>query len=305
MSQKLIILHDSADWLEPIKKSLDKLNVNYEDIILGEGVVDLEREPEDAVYFNRVSPSSHLRGKPYSIEHAINFIGHLNNHGRKVINNLPTQYLELNKFAQYTALVKSGIAFPKTIAAFGKEHILGVAEDFSYPLILKPNRGGSGDGVEIFHSYDEVKKRLDQDDIDTRDGVVLVQEYIKPKDAVIYRSEFIGGEYVYTVKIRVDEGFNLCPADVCNLEMKICPIENKQEDKFTILKDYKPDNLTKYQEFVKQQGYDIAGIEFVVDESGKAYTYDINANTNYNGAAEEKAGISAYDALAKYLKSNL
>ena len=45
----------------------------------------------------------------------------------------------------------------------------------------------------------------------------------------------------------------------------------------------------------------IAAFEFILDKTGKAYVYDINTNTNYNGAAEQRAGISAIDQLAEYL----
>ena len=84
-----------------------------------------------------------------------------------------------------------------------------------------------------------------------------------------------------------------------------CPIGESKEHKFTIEKDFKVELLGKYLNFIKQEQYDIAGIEFVIGEDDVIYTYDVNANTNYNSEAEVIAGISAYDKLAKYLLTQL
>ena len=49
----------------------------------------------------------------------------------------------------------------------------------------------------------------------------------------------------------------------------------------------------------------IAGIEFIVDQDGVAYTYDINTNTNYNSEAEAAAGQSGMGAVFDYLGHEL
>ena len=49
--------------------------------------------------------------------------------------------------------------------------------------------------------------------------------------------------------------------------------------------------VERYQRFLAANGIGIAGIEFIADAQGRQYTYDVNTNTNYNGAAE--AAISA------------
>ena len=46
----------------------------------------------------------------------------------------------------------------------------------------------------------------------------------------------------------------------------------------------------------------IAGIEFIADSEGRAYTYDVNTNTNYNPDAETKDGRRGMQAIALYLK---
>ena len=52
-------------------------------------------------------------------------------------------------------------------------------------------------------------------------------------------------------------------------------------------------------------GIGIAGIEFIIDTSGEIFTYDVNTNTNYNSAAEAKAGLYGMRAIARYLGEEL
>ena len=49
----------------------------------------------------------------------------------------------------------------------------------------------------------------------------------------------------------------------------------------------------------------MAGVEFVRDAQGAPFTYDVNTNTNYNGAAEAKAGRYGMKELARFLGGEL
>ncbi len=42
----------------------------------------------------------------------------------------------------------------------------------------------------------------------------------------------------------------------------------------------------------------MAGIEVVEDAAGNRYTYDVNANSNYNGTVEAEHGLHGMGALA-------
>ena len=64
------------------------------------------------------------------------------------------------------------------------------------------------------------------------------------------------------------------------------------------------------QAFLAANDIAIAGIEFIVDENGRSFTYDVNTNTNYNPDAEAKNGragtsASGMGAIASYLGSLL
>jgi hypothetical protein len=89
----------------------------------------------------------------------------------------------------------------------------------------------------------------------------------------------------------------------------VCPAV-APADKFQIVQDFAHPLLPKWQAFLAANDIGIAGIEFIVDENGRAFSYDINTNTNYNPDAEAKDGRtgsarSGMGAVASYLGSLL
>jgi len=135
----------------------------------------------------------------------------------------------------------------------------------------------------------------------------LIQEYIKSPDQSITRCEFIGGKFFYAVQVDSSDGFELCPADACNIGDLFCPVgENvEQKPKFQIIDDFYDSIIPKYEAFLQEHDIAVAGIEFIRNGNGSLYTYDINTNTNYNSDAEQVAGKYGMLQLAKFLDDEL
>ena len=59
--------------------------------------------------------------------------------------------------------------------------------------------------------------------------------------------------------------------------------------------------------FLTANEIEIAGIEFIRDESGTLFTYDVNTNTNYNARAEKDAQVpvTGMEAVACFLGEEL
>ena len=136
------------------------------------------------------------------------------------------------------------------------------------------------------------------------DGITLLQEYIDSDPKVITRVEFVRGKFLYAVQVDASDGFELCPADECNIEEKFCPT-NPDGNKFMIIKDYKNPEVKKYESLLKSNGIEIAGIEYIKGKDGIHYTYDINTNTNYNSIAERKSNLKGMDSIATFLYNEL
>ncbi|MEC2055280.1 alpha-L-glutamate ligase [Peribacillus psychrosaccharolyticus] len=306
---KIYILHENSEWTAHLTKRLNELELPYEEWHLDEGLVNLTETPPEGVFYSRMSASSHTRGHRYAPELTESVLAWLEQHDRTVFNGSRALRLEVSKVNQYTALTKSGIRTPKTIAAIGKENILKAAEKIgAESFITKHNRAGKGLGVQLFHSIEGLKGYLEGPDFDEPvDGITLIQEYIKAPEPFITRCEFVGGKFVYAVQVDTSEGFELCPADACQIGDLFCPVgeEVEEKPKFQIVQDFNDPIIEKYEAFLKENQITVAGIEFIRNEAGDIFTYDVNTNTNYNSDAEQAAGKYGMLELAKFLGSKL
>jgi biotin carboxylase len=229
-------------------------------------------------------------------------------HGRRVVNGPRALDLEISKVRQYAALEAAGIRTPKTVLVAGREHLVAAAQKHfpAAPVILKPNRGGKGLGVRLFHTADALSAHVGGPDYEQPvDGLALLQEYVRAPLPVITRAEFIGGRFFYAVEVDTSDGFELCPADACAVGDAFCPTGEEPRAKFTIIDDIDAALKRRCEAFLAANGIEVAGIEFIRDAAGTVYTYDVNTNTNYNPEAEARAGRSAMTALARYLGGEL
>lgn len=306
---KVYVIHENSEWTVHLSKRLEELGVPYEEWHLDEGTLDLSAEPPEGIFYSRMSASSHTRDHRFAAELTGQVLAWLEAHGRTVINGTGALKLEVSKVLQYLELNKSGVRTPKTIAAVGKQKILKAAEAFAgQPFITKHNRAGKGLGVQLFHSIEALKTYVEGPSFEEPvDGITLIQEYIQSPESYITRCEFVGGRFVYAVRVDTSEGFELCPADACQIGDLFCPAgeEAEEKPKFQVIEDFEDEILDRYKEVLARNGIQVAGIEFIRNAEGDIFTYDINTNTNYNSEAEEKAGMYGMLELAAYLKKTL
>ncbi|RXS41558.1 alpha-L-glutamate ligase [Idiomarina sp. 29L] len=305
----IVILHENEEWLVPLRAEFEKRGVEAKEWFLDTGVIPFTELPDDAVYYNRMSASSHTRGHRFAPELTRMALTWLESNNRTVVNGTGVLALEVCKLSQYAALQKAGLNVPKTQAVVGKSLLVEAAESFAqWPVILKPNRGGKGLGVIKFDDAAGLQAYIHSADYEEPlDGVWLLQEYIKPKQPHITRSEFVGQKFVYAVNVNTEQGFELCPADVCSVDDAFCPTSEASAEtpnKFTITKRFNDHEIIfALEAFLKANDIDVAGIEFIEDDKGELYVYDVNTNTNYNQTAEREAGVkqTGMGALADYL----
>lgn len=304
---KVYIIHENNEWTDHLTKRLNELNIPYEEWFLDQGTVDLSSVPPEGVFYSRMSASSHTRDHRFAPELSNAVLAWLEFHGRTVFNGTDALKLELSKVNQYLALEKAGIRTPKTIAAVGKQQIVEAAKKLNAPsFITKHNRAGKGLGVQLFNSIEALEAYVNGPLYEEPvDGITLIQQYIKSPESFITRAEFVGAKFIYAVQVDTSKGFELCPADACQINDLFCPVgeEVEEKPKFQIVDSSVLDleQIKSYEEFLKAQNITVAGIEFIKDENGTVYTYDINTNTNYNSDAEAKAGKYGMLELATFL----
>lgn len=306
---KIYVIHENDEWTQHLVKRLEELNLPYELWHLDQGTVDLSKAPPEGVFYSRMSASSHTRGHRYAPELTSAVLAWLEAHGRKVFNGSRALQLEVSKVQQYLELNRYGVRTPKTVAAVGKEQIRKAAAKFEgAPFITKHNRAGKGLGVQLFYSFEALNEYLDGPNFEEPvDGITLIQEYIQAPEPYITRCEFVGGKFVYAVRVDTSEGFELCPADACQIGDLFCPVgeEVPTKPKFQIVENFADPILEKYEQVLAANDIHIAGIEFIRNSDGEIFTYDINTNTNYNSDAEAVAGKFGMLEVATFLGKEL
>jgi len=307
---KIFVIHENSAWVEPLRAAFQELDLPYEEWFLSEGQLDLSSPPPQGVFYNRMSASSHTRGHRYAPEYTAGVLAWLESHGRRVVNNSRALQLEISKIAQYAALGAHGIRTPRTLAAVGAQNIISAARQMSGAFITKHNRAGKGLGVQLFHSVEALQNHVESAEFEPSiDGITLIQEYIQAPQPFITRAEFVGGEFLYAVRVDTSLGFELCPADVCQIGDLACPVGEAAPaapaPRFEIIRGFEHPIIDRYRRFIAENGIGIAGIEFITDAQGEIYTYDINTNTNYNSDAESVAGQYGMRAIAAYLGDEL
>jgi hypothetical protein len=306
---KIHVIHENDAWVEPLRAAFQEQSLPYAEWFLSEGLLDFSSSPPEGVFYNRMSASSHTRDHRFAAELTGCVLPWLELHKRRVVNDSRALQLEISKIAQYAELAKFGIRVPRTLAAVGRKHIVEAARKMPGSFITKHNRAGKGLGVRLFHDVKALESYVESPVFeDSVDGVTLIQEYVKAPEPFITRVEFIGGRFFYAVRVDTTLGFELCPADVCEIGDAMCPVGEKpsaQAPRFQVVEGFDHPIIERYQRFLAANGIEIAGIEFIADASGELYTYDVNTNTNYNSAAEEKAGKFAMKAIASFLGNEL
>jgi hypothetical protein len=304
------VIHENNEWVEPLRRAFEAQEIPYAEWFIDGGTIDLAGVPPEGVFYNRMSASSHTRAHRFAVELTGPLLAWLQHHERRVVNGRRALQLEISKFEQYLALHSVGVRTPRTIAANGHEEILAAAQALGQtPFIVKPNRGGKGLGVRLFNSVAELDGHLGSAADRSLDGIELVQEYIRPAHGSITRMEFIGGAYYYQVDVDTSGGFELCPADVCEVGEQFCPAPGEAQKTRFRLAAGDPDRalVAKLERFFRDNDAEVAAAEYVENERGERFVYDINMNTNYNQQAELDAGNSrrAMHRVAEFLGSEL
>ena len=297
----IIVIHENKEWMPPFEEAFKALHLEYEFWYVPEMNLNFQDVPAEAVYYNRISASSHTRDHRYEPELALGILEWLERYSRTVVNGSRALDLEISKIRQYQELEKYKILTPKTFASVRVNEIVNGADQIGFPLISKHNRSGKGLGVYKFDNKIALKEFISSQSFESSpDGINLLQQYIYAPSNTIIRMEFVGSKFIYAVEVNTSEGFELCPADECQIDSN-CPTDT--EPKFSILQDFEIKNLSAYEAFLADNDIGIAAIEIILDKDGVIWTYDVNTNTNYNSVAEELAKESAPLKIAKYLYS--
>ena len=300
MQPPIAVLYEHPEWFKPLFAELDRRDVPYVALHAPDHVYDPDgRTSPYALVVNRMSPSAWMRGQRAAIFHTLRYLEHLDDIGAPVLNGAAAFRLELSKAAQYTLMTRLGLRHPATRVLSRPEQALTAAAELQFPVLLKPNIGGSGAGIQSFSTMDELAVAVSGGGIDFGiDHVGLLQEHLPAANDAIVRIEIVGGDFLYAIRLLLTPGtFNLCPADYCELpgtadgvSGRGLPIEAFQPS---------PEIIDDARRLVAAAGMDVGGVEYLVGaRDGEPYFYDVNALSNFVADAPNVIGFNPYVNLA-------
>jgi len=308
--RRLAIFYEHPEWFKPLFAELDRRGVEYDRLLAYEHRFDpAERQCPYALVVNRMSPSAYTRGHTEAIFYTLQYFAYLKEIGANVLNGYDAYVYEFSKARQLSLLARLGLRYPRARVINHPSQAPAAAEGLTFPVLLKPNIGGSGAKIVRFDTVDELRAAAETGVMDLGiDQTALVQEYLPAEGNSIVRVEILSGAYLYAIRLFLTaEEFNLCPADYCELPgqartpggladgvsgrgvpVEVCtPLPHVIED---------------VKRITAAAHIDVGGVEYLVNaRDGQVYYYDINALSNFVADAPQVVGFDPFPCLVDYL----
>lgn len=306
------IFHEHQDWFRPLFAELDRRGIPYARIDARHHRYDPQAGGTDySLVVNRMSPSAYLRGAGQGIFHTHNYLAHLERRGIPIVNGRQAYTVETSKALQLEIFETLGLPYPRARVINHASQAVAAAEGLRFPVVVKPNIGGSGAGIVRYDNPESLSRAVSEGQIDLGiDQTALVQEYIPARGGHITRVETLDRKYLYAINVySTGESFNLCPADICQttdgveLARVACPADAPKSgirvEKYTP----PPEVVAAVERIVDASSIDVGGIEYIVDDrDGQILYYDVNALSNFVADAVRVIGFDPHVRLVDYLE---
>jgi D-alanine-D-alanine ligase-like ATP-grasp enzyme len=248
-----------------------------------------------------MSASAWTRGNSDALKKKPVLLRRLEVSGISVVNGSTAFAYEISKRDQIKLFEREGLRHPRTRAVRTLEELVTSAAGLSFPILVKPNTGGSGAGIESFDSLPDLAVAVRNRTIELGpDGTGLIQERLPVRGDSIVRLEILDGELLYAIRLRLQpDSFNLRPADYCRRE-------GSTVDTSDLVEHINPpvELVATAIGALTAAGADLGSVEYLVsDHDGEAYFYDLNVNSNYVADAVQVVGFDPFVRLVDYLDS--
>ncbi|HIE21753.1 MAG TPA: hypothetical protein EYP73_04035, partial [Acidimicrobiia bacterium] len=294
----IAVFHEHPEWNAPLFAALESRGVAFESIDASRPEFDPTWLGEWDLVFNRMSPSAWTRGHLRALLQTPEFLSAVEAARIRVVNGRKAYDYELSKRNQLELFRRLRVRHPEGRPVLNIGEVSGAAIDLEFPVLVKPNIGGSGAGIASFATPEQLGSAVEYGAIDLGpDGTGLVQELLPARGDSVVRIEFVGGEFLYAIELRLLPGsFNLCPADYCDLERGVAGPED-------LVRGVMPDPgvIEEARRILDAAGAEVGGVEYLInDRDGEAYFYDLNAMSNFVADAPTVIGFNPYLPLADY-----
>jgi D-ala D-ala ligase C-terminus len=314
MPRPIAIYYEQQHWFKPLFAELDRRGTPYVKMDAVNHAYAIEEHPERrfALVMNRMSPSAWNREHGDAIFYTLGFLDHLERRGVRVINGLKAFRTELSKAVQLSLLDSLDLPFPKARVIHRASQAVAATQGLRWPIVVKPNIGGSGAGVKRFDSPEALAEAAEKNELAFGlDSTALVQEFIPARESHIVRVEVLNGKFLYAIKVHITgETFDLCPADICkttggvDLNRAACPVDAPKTG--ISVEGYEPPRevIADVERVMSHAGIELGGVEYITDDrDGQRLYYDINALSNFVADGPRVIGFDPFVKLVDWLEA--
>ncbi len=311
---RLAVFYEHPEWFTPLFAELDRRGVEYDRLLAHEHRFDpTERDCPYALVVNRMSPSAHTRGHAGAIFYTLHFLAYLKEIGANVLNGYDAHVYEFSKARQLGLLHRLGLRHPRARVINHPSQASAAAEGLTFPVIVKPNIGGSGAGIVRFDTPAALRAGAEGGVLDLGiDATALVQEDLPAEGNSIVRVEILNGEFLYASRLflRAAE-YNLCPADYCRVPAQAAAsggggLADGVSGRGVPVEGYAPPPqvIEDVKRITAAEQIEVGGVEYLVSSrDGQVYYYDVNALSNFVADAPKVIGFDPFPRLVDYLLS--
>ncbi len=207
--------------------------------------------------------------------------------GLPCVNGYGAYALGCSKLNHYQLFAHAGLRTPRYVVLRRGDSVASAVEAaqgkaLRYPLLLKPNEGGFGDGVTMVENEDDLKAaegRMEK--AFGEDGLALLQEFARPDGGCTYRVFFLGAEVQCGVRVRAP-GFNAC-------------VRSAPAEAWSVASDV----ASSVQLLAKRAGADCGSVELLYSQ-GTPWYFDFNLLSTLPTPAQG-GGPRPYRELARHM----
>ena len=217
---------------------------------------------------------------------SLTLICHISLMGIPVVNDLDSIRLAKNQFHTLQALAASRIPVPDTFFVNSPEGFQqALASLQGYPVVVKQASGRQGKGVILVKTRQNLDSAI-HEHMDKRKGL-LVQRFIPPAGRQDIRVLVVGGRVAGAMELKPKKGdFR------ANYHLNK---ESRSKDLPTKLEGI----ALKAADAV---GLEIAGIDLIVDQDGRAMVIEVNYSPGFKGM-EAATGLDIASTIVEYVVS--
>ena len=295
---KVGFIYEHPSWSESLIAAFEDAGVDLVPVDVGE--LSFAVSGDDIPFglaVNRVNVMPSSGRAPHVVFHTLHYLAFLEARGVRTVNGARAHQAGASKAVQNGIFQRLGLHYPEAVAIHRRSDARAAAERIGFPLLVKPNIGGSGAGILRYDSPDELDAAIHNRQLDLGiDGTGLIQRYA-PSDGYVYRVELLGDELLYGIRQPVAEAsFNYCAADGCSVrdDSNDDPDFRGAEEENPIQPFVPPDSiLSDARAVVAAAGADLGGVEYFLDPAdGRPCYYDFNPYSNFVGNGKALFGFS-------------